>query len=380
MLDIQYRMHPSIAAFPSHAFYDGLLRTGISEAARPAPKGFPWPDRSMPVAFAQVDGLEEPDGSSYRNHSEAIAVLNVLRDVLTAGELRAEDIGVISPYSAQVHHIRHQLNTFRWTHQDPHALEVSSVDGFQGREKELIIVSPARANSSGKVGFLSDPRRLNVTITRARRGLIVCGNSQTLAVDERCWRPWLIWVQNQGLVTSAETTHHLTDTSVVESSCHVDVQNPRIMKSRLCPSFERGQCTWGDRCFYSHTREEVLLPRSLTSAAKVPIGSSASQRKNTPTPRSGIVCPDWQRGQCKWGSSCYNAHEVREPVAPTRRLLQPTILNQDQAGTCSSWVTTGWCKWGSECFFPHGKVKSEPGLAAEDRSEGGKRRRKDAVR
>jgi len=274
---------------------------------------------------------------------------------------------VISPYSAQVRHLRHQLNTFQWTHQDPHALEVRSVDGFQGREKEVIIVSTVRANSSGKVGFLSDPRRLNVTITRARRGLIVVGNMQTLAEDDRCWRPWLKWIQKKGLVASAETTHRLTDSSMVASSCHVDTQNSRMIKSRLSPSIERGQCTWGDRCFDSHTMEEVSLPRSLMSAAKVPIDISASQtqsacasaeRKNSPTPRSAPVCPDWQHGRCKWGSSCYKAHGEREPVSPTRRLRRPTFLDREDRSE-------------------GGKRRRRE--AAEDRSEGGKRRRREVI-
>jgi regulator of nonsense transcripts 1 len=77
-------------------------------------------------------------------------------------------------------------------------LEINSVDGYQGREKEVIIFSAVRSNPDGIVGFLSDRRRLNVAITRAKRGLIVLGDPQTLRFDPT-WRSWLDWADERGL-------------------------------------------------------------------------------------------------------------------------------------------------------------------------------------
>jgi len=92
-------------------------------------------------------------------------------DELLAYRVSPENIAGISPYSAQVKLLRQKLN---------HGIEIDSVDGFQGREKEVVIVSLVRSNPEGDVGFLADTRRMNVALTRSRRKLIVIGDSATI--------------------------------------------------------------------------------------------------------------------------------------------------------------------------------------------------------
>jgi len=201
MLNVQYRMHPAIAHYPSEAFYQGELGTGVRGAMRSPPLGFEWPSPKAPIAFVQVMGSEQRVGSSYSNQAEAGVLAEIVRGLLTAGGLNESDIGIIAPYNAQVRLIRQRLGGSRAGARMPaSSLEVSSVDGFQGREKEVIIISATRANTSGDIGFVRDVRRMNVSLTRARRGLIVLGESNTLMHDEACWCPWLQWALNCGVV------------------------------------------------------------------------------------------------------------------------------------------------------------------------------------
>jgi superfamily I DNA and/or RNA helicase len=101
-------------------------------------------------------------------------VVTKVRALLEAG-VRASEIGVITPYAAQVRLLREKLSV--------EGLEIDTVDGFQGREKEAIVISMVRSNDIGEIGFLSDLRRMNVAMTRARRKLIVIGDSATLSAD-----------------------------------------------------------------------------------------------------------------------------------------------------------------------------------------------------
>merc|ERR1712048_283539 len=189
MLRIQYRMHPSLAAFPSRAFYGGLLSNGIRGEDRLAPLGYPWPNRSSPLCFEGVgnpgQSFEEHVGSSRQNKQEALRVVDILAGFLKAGELEAEDIAVISPYAAQVQ----LLNKMVHSMPGAHGLHVSSVDSFQGMERDLVVCSTVRSKG-GSVGFLQDRRRFNVLLTRAKRGLLVLGHQQTLLSDP-CWGKWV---------------------------------------------------------------------------------------------------------------------------------------------------------------------------------------------
>jgi ATP-dependent RNA/DNA helicase IGHMBP2 len=178
-LNVQYRMHQEIMIFSSDLFYEGSLQG--DESVRTAlladlPGVIFSPLTSCPIHFidtagASYDEEQEPKGDSRLNPLEAQLVIKKIHQLLKCG-LSPEQIAVISPYSAQVKYLREKLKSFD--------LEIDSVDGFQGREKEAVIISLVRSNREGEVGFLADTRRMNVALTRARRKLIVIGDSATI--------------------------------------------------------------------------------------------------------------------------------------------------------------------------------------------------------
>ncbi len=181
-LDTQYRMHVAIMDFSSLEFYDAELVAHQSvEAHRlcDLPGVASNPLTKTPLEFIDTAGAGydeelETDGESRRNLREADLAAKKVQSLLEAG-VAAADIGVITPYAAQVRFLRTKLAIDQ--------LEIDTVDGFQGREKEAIVISLVRSNDSGEIGFLSDLRRMNVAMTRARRKLIVVGDSATLSVD-----------------------------------------------------------------------------------------------------------------------------------------------------------------------------------------------------
>jgi ATP-dependent RNA/DNA helicase IGHMBP2 len=178
-LDIQYRMHEAIMRFSSAQFYDDTLTADESVrhhrlADLPGVRSSSLTDE--PVVFLDTAGADydeecEPDGLSRRNPAEGRLVLKMVQQLIEAG-LSAAEIAVIAPYAAQVRWLRE--------HAAEGALEIDTVDGFQGREKEAVVISLVRSNREGEIGFLADTRRMNVALTRARRKLIVIGDSATL--------------------------------------------------------------------------------------------------------------------------------------------------------------------------------------------------------
>jgi len=154
------------------------------------------------------------------NAQEAEAAIAIVKKLIDSGDLAGlGDIGIISPYAAQVRLLQEEYakvfpssrgvqkrNYLDYSEEDKmDELEIRSVDGFQGREKEMIILCTVRSNTRGEIGFVADPRRLNVGITRAKRGLVVLGNRHTLSVSG-VWRDWFKWVDKNKCTLDEKTS------------------------------------------------------------------------------------------------------------------------------------------------------------------------------
>lgn len=183
-LNVQYRMHPCLSEFPSNMFYEGSLQNGVTMQQRLRREvDFPWPVADYPMMFWTNLGTEEisASGTSYLNRTEASNVEKIVTRFFKAG-VQPGDIGIITPYEGQRSFVvssMQQNGTF--TKENYKEIEVASVDAFQGREKDFIVLSCVRSNDHQGIGFLSDPRRLNVALTRAKYGLVILGNPKVLS-------------------------------------------------------------------------------------------------------------------------------------------------------------------------------------------------------
>ncbi|XP_015631205.1 probable helicase MAGATAMA 3 [Oryza sativa Japonica Group] len=184
MLKIQYRMHPEISIFPSKEFYEGVLEDGEGLS-----KKRPWHSYSCfgPFCFFDVDGTEsQPSGSGSWVNEDEVEFITLLyhQMAMRYPELKSSSqVAVISPYRHQVKLLKdHFRSTFG--DQSKEVIDVNTVDGFQGCEKEVVIFSCVRCNKEQKIGFVSDFRRMNVAITRARSAVLVVGSASTLKEDK----------------------------------------------------------------------------------------------------------------------------------------------------------------------------------------------------
>ena len=177
LLDIQYRMNSLLMKFPNEEFYNNGLKSDSSVDDINIKDILDSRQDEDALLFIDTSDIADnrerhlKDSKSIVNEIEAEIAIRIADDYLNDG-VSEEDIGIISPYADQVKII--QENT---------PIEVKTVDGFQGREKEIIIISTVRSNNNGNIGFLSDLRRLNVAITRAKRKLIIIGNKDTLITN-----------------------------------------------------------------------------------------------------------------------------------------------------------------------------------------------------
>ena len=184
LLKIQYRMHEDIMRFPSRWFYHDEVEAapevkyrGILDFDTPAS----WIDTS------ELDLQEKAvaEGTGRLNTGEAELLVRELKNYMERIGIRRIleehiDFGVISPYRAQVHYLRHLLKKEPFFRPCRRLITVHTVDGFQGQERDVIMISLVRANEKGQIGFLRDLRRMNVAITRARMKLLILGEAVTL--------------------------------------------------------------------------------------------------------------------------------------------------------------------------------------------------------
>lgn len=186
MLKTQYRMHPEISIFPSKEFYDGSLENGdlVEKQTKRA-----WHIYSCfgPFSFFDVDGVEsQPAGSGSWVNEEEIDFIVLMYHKLASQypELKSSSqLAVISPYRHQVKLLRQRFRA-TFGEQSDQVIDINTVDGFQGREKDVAIFSCVRSNSGKGIGFVSDFRRMNVGITRARASVLVVGSASTLMQDK----------------------------------------------------------------------------------------------------------------------------------------------------------------------------------------------------
>ncbi|XP_064441042.1 5'-3' DNA helicase ZGRF1 isoform X2 [Mirounga angustirostris] len=178
LLRTQYRCHPAISAISNDLFYEGNLMNGISETERS-----PLLEWLPTLCFYNVKGLEQIErDNSFHNVAEAAFTLKLIQSLIASG-IAGSMIGVITLYKSQMYKLCHLLSAVDFDHPDIKAVHVSTVDAFQGAEKEIIILSCVRTR---QVGFIDSEKRMNVALTRGRRHLLIVGNLSCLRKN-RLW-------------------------------------------------------------------------------------------------------------------------------------------------------------------------------------------------
>ncbi|XP_056361115.1 probable helicase senataxin isoform X2 [Oenanthe melanoleuca] len=316
-LTVQYRMHPDICLFPSNYVYGRTLKTAKSvEENRCSSE---WPFQPY-LIFDVADGREERDNDSYSNPREVKLVMELIRTIKEKRkDLGLRRIGIITPYSAQKKKIQEQLDSV-FKNNSPG--EVDTVDAFQGREKDCIIVSCVRANSSegstlayvqasstkGSIGFLASLQRLNVTITRARFSLFILGRLQTLMEDKN-WNHLIQDAQKRGaIIRTTEKNYKKEALRILK--LRPPGQPPAKGRTMTSPVVQAGSSS-GKR---SEPGNSGNSPRELAAGP----GHAVPQGSRGPTQPAGTPAADSNRSSA--------AASMGAPAADSRRGSAPPYM------------------------------------------------------
>ncbi|KAL1536813.1 hypothetical protein AAHA92_29400 [Salvia divinorum] len=228
LLNVQYRMHPSISLFPNKQFYENQIMNGRNVTLRAHDRRFLKEELFGTYSFISVtNGKEEFDARHSRKNIVEVSVVAHIVSKLHKESMKIKEkvrVGCISPYKGQVFAIQDALGkTYSSDAKDKFSVNVRSVDGFQGGEEDIIIISTVRCNGNGKIGFLENLQRTNVTLTRTRYCLWILGNAATLQNSGSVWGR---------LVTDAKTRGCYHDAFEDKNLCH-DICNVLIDLGQL---------------------------------------------------------------------------------------------------------------------------------------------------
>uniref|UniRef100_A0A2N9F0I4 Helicase ATP-binding domain-containing protein n=1 Tax=Fagus sylvatica TaxID=28930 RepID=A0A2N9F0I4_FAGSY len=236
LLKVQHRMHPSISLFPNRMFYENQILDGPNVKERSYDRRFLQGNMYGSYSFINVaHGKEEFDKShSLRNVIE-VAVASEIVASLFKESVRTKKVkvGIISPYKAQVYAIEEKVKKYNADSNSDFSISVRSVDGFQGGEEDVIIMSTVRSNMNGVVGFLKNHQRTNVALTRARHCLWILGNEATLTKKFSIWKELVIDAKKRRCFYNADEDKSLAQAITVALIEHDQIHTLLNMDSFL---------------------------------------------------------------------------------------------------------------------------------------------------
>ncbi|XP_062076340.1 uncharacterized protein LOC133781383 [Humulus lupulus] len=240
LLNMQYRMHPSISIFPNSLFYRSQLLDAASVKMKSYERSYlPGPMFGSYSFINIIGGREQKDGDgrSRKNLVEVAVIMRILQKLYQAWFKSKYElsIGIVSPYAAQVVEIQTQLG-FRYNEKNGFQVKVKTIDGFQGGEEDIIIMSTVRCSGSHSLDFISKPQRINVALTRARHCLWILGEERTLVKSLTVWTPIVIDAKNRKCFFNADRDDDLAKaiTEVKKESGQFDdmIHNDGILFKR----------------------------------------------------------------------------------------------------------------------------------------------------
>ncbi|KAJ6368012.1 hypothetical protein OIU78_000563 [Salix suchowensis] len=263
LLNTQYRMHPSISLFPNKEFYDRRIQDSSSVKERNYQKQFLQGKMYGPYSFINVAAGKEQsnNGRSKKNLVEVAVVSAIVASLFKESKRTRKrmSIGVISPYKAQVHAIQDKIGNTYNTYSD-FSVKVRSVDGFQGSEEDVIIISTVRCNASGSVGFLSNRQRANVALTRARYCLWILGNGATLVNSDTIWKKLVTDAKKRRCFYNADE-----DTSLSKAMMDASLELGQLDDLFNANSLLFRNARW-KFCFSNNFRKSIMKVKSKGSS------------------------------------------------------------------------------------------------------------------